>query len=139
RGAYAILPVNLDLEGSLLRSATVQPLTILRRPDAVHLVFFSIEGLPPELVFESANISQANGCTVSRENKAVVVRGQPNASFSFVADGKPVLLIPQAWAPQALVVSGQRLPFTSAVALPEGSNISLLVAGENSVGLSLYP
>jgi beta-galactosidase len=139
RGAYAILPVNLDLAGATLRSATVQPLTILRRPDATHHVFFSIDGLPPELVFAPTEITALANCTVTRDGDATVVRGRPGEFFSFEVAGQPVLVVPPAWAPQAVVLPGARLAFTPATAWPEDAALALLAAGTEPVDVSFYP
>jgi len=56
-GENAILPVNLDLEGVLLVSATTQPLTILKNQGHTTYVFFMPEGLQPVYEFEDRKVS----------------------------------------------------------------------------------
>ena len=140
QNAHAILPVNLDLDGTRLRSATVQPLTILSRAGGRHFVFFSIDGLPPELVFNKVEISDLQNGTVSRdEDGATVVRGPSDQCFSFVADGRRILVVPAGWAERASLAPDNRLLFTTATVTTTGSDVSLFSFGQTAQDVQIYP
>jgi beta-galactosidase len=138
-GESAILPINLDLNGSNLRSATVQPLTILHSGGRDHYIFFSIDGLNPELVFESAKIEGAQGCKVTKLEGATVVQGPANGAFSFSVDGKPVLVLPRELARLVATGPGERLLFSSAVITKEDGGVGITSAGAESVEIQAYP
>ena len=113
--------------------------SILRRPEATHHVLFSLDGLPPELVFATTEVTDLMGCTAERAGDTTVVRGAPGAFFSCRVAGQRVLVVPPAWAPQAVVLPGARLAFTEATAWPEGSSLALVAAGTEAVDVSFYP
>ncbi|WP_342646833.1 beta-galactosidase [Mucilaginibacter sp. CSA2-8R] len=54
-GATAIFPFNMDIDGTNLRYATVQPLFKLNGVMPTY-VFFAVDGVRPELMFDSKNI-----------------------------------------------------------------------------------
>lgn len=139
KGAAAILPINLDLDGTPLRSATVQPLAVLRRSERTHFVFFSIDGLEPELVFDRVTIEDPEGCAVSPLDSGSVVRGQPGRCFSFTADGKRVTVVTAALARQAVPLDGGRLLFAKAMVTVDGGEVTLRSAGETRVDVFAYP
>lgn len=58
KGISAILPFNMDLEGILLKSATVQPLAKLSNSGKIHYFFFSPEGLSPEFIFDEKTLKE---------------------------------------------------------------------------------
>lgn len=138
-GACAILPINLDLDGNLLRSATVQPLTILRPGGRPHYVFFSIPGLTPELVFDSGTVTEAVGCAVANEAGAVVVRGPAETSFSFSIDGNPVLVVPRQLALQAARFDDEHLVFSPAMLFAETDSLTLVSTGQPECTINVYP
>ncbi len=139
RNAHAILPINLALGAARLQSATVQPLTILRRPDATHFVFFAVDGLPPELVLDATAITELHHCEVSHEDGSVVVRGLADTPFSFSVGGIRVLVVPPSWSTQAATAPGGRLLFTPGVTLQDGAEVSLLGAGGSASEVRIYP
>jgi hypothetical protein len=139
QNAHAILPVNLALGAAHLRSATVQPLTILRRPDTTHFVFFAVDGLSPELVLELTHVSDPSQCDVAHEDGAVVVRGSADTPFSFAVEGARVLVVPQSWSTEASTAPGGRLLFTPGTALQDGAEVSLLGAGGSAQDVRIYP
>lgn len=137
----AILPVNLDLGGVLLRSATVQPLTIIRSGGVARHVFFSIDGFPPELVFTRAKVTGLQGCEVREEADSTIVSGTAGKGFSFVVGDQPVLVIPRELALQAAQAADGRLLFAEPAALViggDGENV-LFSRGQSSVLLQVYP
>lgn len=140
RGATAILPVNLDLGGAMLRSATVQPLTVLRDGMPSRPVFFSISGLTPELVFDAGAVTDVVECESSPlEGGAIVVRGPAGRCFSFKIDGQPVLVVTEEMARQAVLVGDGRLWFSSGMVTSEAVAISVLSTSETTVDVNLYP
>lgn len=138
-GASAILPINLDLGGALLRSATVQPLTILHHAGKNHYVFFSIDGLAPELVFDSGSVADVENGQVATTGGTSIVSGSADKSFSFKIDGTPVLVIPRSLALQATPLADGRLAFAQGTITSEGSRLVLRSVGETSVDLHIYP
>lgn len=138
-GTAAILPVNLDLDGVRLRSAMVQPLTILRGEGPARSVFFSIDGLPPELVFDAGTVTAAEGCEVEVTGGATIVRGVADRAFSFAIEGRPVLVVPRSLALEANVTPDGRLLFTRATLTVNGSELALRSAGATEVDVAVYP
>lgn len=138
-GADAILPINLDMAGTNLRSATVQPLTILRTAGQNHYIFFSIDGLPPELVFDSAKVQSAQGCRVSANGDATIVQGTEDQTFSFVVDGKQCVVLPRSLARLATSTADGRLLFGDATLTQEDQNIGLTLTGSHEVVVYAYP
>ena len=57
KGACAILPINLDIEGTRLRYSTAQPVTRLRVEDELYYFFFAHEAIDPEYCFDSDSVS----------------------------------------------------------------------------------
>ncbi|MCR5031297.1 MAG: beta-galactosidase, partial [Lachnospiraceae bacterium] len=56
----AILPFQLDMEGTLLKYATAQPLSVLREGDQVTYIFFTPKGMESRFVFEDGIITASN-------------------------------------------------------------------------------
>ncbi len=138
QGACAILPVNLDLGGTMLRSATVQPLTVLRHGGRQYYVFFSIDGLPPEMVFESGTVSALENCQMVKGD-GVTVSGPADRPFSFLVDQKPVLVVPRSMALLASETPDGRLMFADATVLSDGDREIVLSSGKDDVSVNLYP
>jgi beta-galactosidase len=57
-GAVATLPFHFDMDGILLKSATVQPLTRIEHDGNAHYFFFAPDGFPPEYVFDTATCAE---------------------------------------------------------------------------------
>jgi beta-galactosidase len=138
-GAAVILPINLDLAGTPLRSATVQPLSVLHYEGKTHHVFFSIDGLAPELVFDSGTVTDAENCQFTKADGATIVSGSTDRSFAFKIDGKPVLVIPRSLALQATPLGDGHLAFAKGMITSDGGKLTLLSVGETSVDLHVYP
>lgn len=82
-----ILPFHLMLDGVNYRSATVQPLTRLKKGKNIVHVFYAHEGIPAELVMDKQSVESvtvSNG-QVEEEEQAWFVRSTPgrNHSISF--------------------------------------------------------
>jgi beta-galactosidase len=138
-GSSAILPINLDVGGVNLRSATVQPLTVLKSGGQEHHIFFSIDGLAPELVFDSGEVQARHGCEVDRRDGATVVRGPLHQSFSFTIEGRPVLVIPRELAQFAAEGPGGRLLFGAGLITPAEGQTRLTLTGADKVTVHAYP
>jgi len=101
--------------------------------------FFSIDGLAPELVFDSANIQDLRDCQITKSGDATIVQGTPNQPFSFTADGKPILVLPRALARLAASTPDNHLLFADAVITQEGKGVGLTLTGSNEVVIHAYP
>jgi hypothetical protein len=55
-GTYGIWPVNLDLNGILLKYATAQPLTMVRDANVVYYFFLAPPGIQPEFAFDERTL-----------------------------------------------------------------------------------
>jgi hypothetical protein len=55
-GAYFIWPVNMNLDGAVMKYGTIQPVTCLTQSIAKLYVFSAIDGIIPEFAFEPANV-----------------------------------------------------------------------------------
>ncbi|HEU5079088.1 MAG TPA: beta-galactosidase [Opitutaceae bacterium] len=138
-GSSGILPLNLDVNGAQLRSATVQPLTVLRVKGKDHYLFTTIPGIEPELVFESTSVSQKEKCSISNlEDGAVVIRASGDAAFAFDVGNTRVVVLPYALALTANRVSDEQLVFFSDLLLGDGKGASLLTTN-TTADLAFYP
>ncbi|MBS1849363.1 MAG: beta-galactosidase [Acidobacteria bacterium] len=70
-------PVNMDLQGALLKYATAQPLTKLEDGKTTYYFFIAIPGITPEFVFAGSSVQafSARSGKLSREGKYVSVAG----------------------------------------------------------------
>jgi hypothetical protein len=75
--AYAVWPVNLDLNGVVLRYATAQLLCKLREPATY--VFFALPGIAPELAFE-------NGDDITIENLTGQITREQSTTYVHAID-----------------------------------------------------
>jgi len=135
----AILPINLDLDGSLLRSATVQPLAILKNEGRISRIFFSIPGLRPELVFKSGNVTDAQGCTVTSEEGLTIVRGNTEECFSFSVGDSKVLVLTRDLALQATRIGDGHLVFSPEMLYASEGALTLASPGQPDVTINVYP
>ncbi|MBC8026727.1 MAG: beta-galactosidase [Steroidobacteraceae bacterium] len=148
-GESMILPVNFDLGGITLASATAQPLTRLSDASGEHFVFFALEGVAPEFVFDGNHIStsRSHGCRAVRLAGRVRVRCAANRISSFdlaKAGAGPVhvLVLDRRSALNSWVLplaGASRLLISSAVPLPSTNGITLMGTNSNSVDISIYP
>lgn len=138
KGSSAILPFNLKLDKALLKSATVQPLTILRNSPSDYYVFSSLTGIEAELIFPSATrISQLKNAKVSTVNGFKRVSSGSGEVFSFKADGANVLVLPQHMALNATKI-GNQLYITDAVLLGKPGRLQL-ISRETDNKLHVFP
>jgi len=76
-GAYFVWPVNLDLNGALLKYSTAQLLCRVTSSDATYYFFFAVPGVAPEFVFEKRGFDsvEAPKASLSGTNDQVRVSG----------------------------------------------------------------
>ncbi|MGA4992816.1 beta-galactosidase [Nonomuraea bangladeshensis] len=74
-GAYFVWPLARPVGGSLLLTATAQPMGVLDADEPVH-VFCQAAGVPVELVFDAATVAEAEGpATVEHDGDRLVITG----------------------------------------------------------------
>lgn len=142
RGASGILPFNLDLSGVILRTATVQPLTALRRGKETHTVFMTVEGMKPELVFSGdQKIATEDGCTVAHREGITIISGEAERPFHFRVDDRHILVIPREFARTLVQADESSLVFSDADGFPApaGASLELRAIGRTSIQLQIYP
>ncbi len=113
-GAYGIWPVNLDLGGTTLRYATVEPLCRISDGKVETIAFFAWPGMPADFAFRLAagERIEASSARVSREGDLAYVEGvEPGLAAALRiahAGGREtqLLVLPRA---QALDLSRARL------------------------------
>lgn len=80
-GEEAVLPFEMDVEGYRLVWASAQPLSVIKSGDHPVYFFFSPEGMNPVYVWNSENLSGADG-------KTVTIYGNSDKRSSYVLNGK---------------------------------------------------
>ncbi|MFP4282411.1 MAG: beta-galactosidase [Opitutales bacterium] len=141
-GSWAVLPVNLPVGKATLRTATVQPLTVLdadgERPT---YVFVGREGMAPELVFAAGTVVDAGpGAEVETVDAGVRVSGSAEAPFAGELPGATVLVLPASLATQAYpLADGRHLVLTDGLLLPSADGVELRSRGATTAELQVYP
>jgi len=88
-GENFIFPVNLDLSGIALVSATAQPLAKLENEDLDRFVFVAAESASPEFIFGRKNelrISDASACAANEGSEMLLVECRSTDRSSFVIE-----------------------------------------------------
>lgn len=138
-GVSAILPFGLSLaDGLNLISATVQPLTVLRRGGETHHVFVSLPGLSPEFVFDGSPNFQLSGVQQARIGGRTVLRGPNDAVFSARSGQQHIVVLPYELALTVLRVN-DRLVFAPAELAETTGGIELVSRGSAGLKLHTYP
>lgn len=138
KGTSAILPFNLKLGSTLLKSATVQPLTVLGEGISHYHVFSAIEGISAEMNFPvSVKITGLKNARVRTVGSMRQVRGNSDAPFSFIADGVAFLVIPQQMALNTLKVNDQ-LIISDALILDSGDGLQI-ISRETANAVHVFP
>jgi hypothetical protein len=148
-GAYFIWPLNLDLDGTNLRYATAQPLTLLDQGKAgLVAVFAANAGVPVELSFDASARVAAPGAQVSTAGGHTLITGvQPGAGAAITVqrEGKRpltiVVLTPeQAQQLSVVQLAGQRRLLLSAdQAYVDGKVLQLRSVGDSKFRFAVYP
>lgn len=148
-GTQVILPFNMEIGGSNLRYATVQPLMVLSGKIPTY-VFFVPNGIKPEYVFDQGNllrVSSLNGTVVERKDSYSIIDLKPGTSCLiqlFLKNEKQVNILTltqeqslDAWKGSVkdieyLLLSKQNLTFTE-------NAIHIESLGEVDLELKAYP
>lgn len=137
-GATGIFPFNLEMEGAILLSATVQPLATLRRENGKHQVFRAVDGIIPQILFPSGTVVSAlDGAVQTDLSAGVLIKGDSSTPFSFTAGGNTFLILPEKMALNAYPVR-QRLVITEGLILQEQQELQFLSRRHSSL-LHIYP
>jgi beta-galactosidase len=150
-GAYFIWPLNLDLDGSNLRYATAQPVTLLDQGRAgVVAVFSASAGIPVELALDGVLAQQVktNGASVLSDQGHLLVREIQPGTAAAVTVQRPgarpltiVVLTPeQAQQLSVVQLAGQRRLVLSAqqTYVADGA-LQLRSVGNNEFRFAVYP
>nr|WP_319397484.1 beta-galactosidase [uncultured Carboxylicivirga sp.] len=122
----AILPFNLKLEKALIKSATVQPLTILEKPEMNYYVFHSITGIDAEMNFPAdTKLSKLNNARVTEVNGMKKVSAKTIAPFSFYANETYILIIPEHMAVNTTKIN-EDLYISDALILKDTNELQLI-------------
>lgn len=106
KNTSAILPFNLKLDDATIKSATVQPLTVLRNNDVKDYVFSAINGINAEFSFtQNTEISKIKNASVVLVNGFKVVKSKGTEPFSFVANGVNMVVLPHDMAINTLKIN----------------------------------
>ncbi len=140
-GSSAIFPFNTTIDGIGIRTATVQPYCHFSNGGKKYNVFVAIDGIAPELVLKGKVKVNGSGlkCSVVGENTVVSL---PEGRISEAQiNGVSFLVLPFNQALNAYLVgdTNKRLVISQAVVLDNGSAISLVSSGQESVDLGVYP
>ncbi|QBE67245.1 glycoside hydrolase family 35 [Pseudoduganella lutea] len=147
-GAYAIWPVNFDLDGTRLRHATAQPVARLDAgTDGITYVFAATEGIPVELALEADSATIDTPAPRSMQDGATIADVTPGTSRALTirrAGATPVhlLVLPAAQARQLVIgeVAGQRyLVLSGQQAWFEGGKLHLRSVGDAAMRFAVYP
>jgi len=134
----AIFPFNLNLGKMLLKSATVQPLTVLKTEKGENFIFHSIDGIIPEFVIEGDHVfAEIQNASKSVTDHYTVVQGKNGEIFSFKCDGNQFLVIPYEMALKSNKV-GERLIISDGVILGDNDQMSLITRVAKST-VHIYP
>lgn len=148
-GQSAILPFNFEMDGLLLKSATLQPLTRIEVDGVPHYFFFAPKGISPEYAMESSNIRQMDLTAArSRQLSELVlidpVPGTNNLITLTLNSGQRVRITTlteeqstQFWRTD---VAGRSRVFLSAAQLMfNGRTVQLRQTSEPRMRLGVYP
>lgn len=125
-GLSCILPFRVAVDGLMIRSATVQPLTRLKSNEATLLVFFAPDGLEPEIVLNNDSVQhiRLQGGTMEQGAAVTVIRPAVGMGYSVSvtsADGRCVSIVVLSrqealqayllplWGEQRLIISESHL------------------------------
>ncbi|MBS2099415.1 beta-galactosidase [Carboxylicivirga linearis] len=134
----AILPFNLQLEKALIKSATVQPLTILKKTEMNYYVFHSITGIDAEINFPTdTKISKLNNARVTMVNGIRKVSSNTSGPFSFTANETSILVIPEDMAVNATKIN-EDLYISDALILKDTNKLQLITR-ETENQIHIFP
>ncbi len=135
----AIFPFNFKLsDAAIVKSATVQPLSVLNRSEGDYYVFSGIDGVPSELVFTAeTKITKLKNAKVLIVKGKKKIQGNPDQAFSFQANGKQVMVLPECMAINTEEID-ETLYITEALLLPDDNNMQIVTQQTENL-LNIYP
>lgn len=139
-----IMPFNLDVSGVTIKYATVQPLISFSRDGDEYNVFFSVDGIHPEMVLATNNLKiKTTNCRIKKSNSDSKIEGENAEVFGFsfkkeTSGEVHFLVVTQEMANQAWCFSNQ-LIFSKAVITDNQGILNVLSLDESDVDLLFYP
>lgn len=138
KSTSAIFPFNLKLGQTLIKSATVQPLTTLHTDQGDCYVFFSIDGIVPEFVINgNPDLTKVINAKKDQISNITLVHGNNDEVFSFKNGMDQFLIIPRKMALNSNKIDNH-LIISDGLILNEGDQISLITRFGKS-NIHIYP
>ncbi|MBN2273466.1 MAG: beta-galactosidase [Bacteroidales bacterium] len=146
-GTSVILPFNIEFSGLPVKYATVQPLCSFVNAGEAYHVFFSVEGLSPEIVLKVPLTKiKTYGATAFQQNGNTLVSGEEGRVFECTIDlpGEKThfLIIPAEKALNAYLTGKpgyQYLMISESLVLEENEVINLMSKGKEKWEIEIYP
>ncbi|MFG6687733.1 beta-galactosidase [Mariniflexile sp. HNIBRBA6329] len=138
KNTSAILPFNLKLDEVTIKSATVQPLTVLHNNDSKHYIFSAINGIDAELSFtKDTKISKLKNASVVSVDGLKLVKAKGNEPISFTANGENMVVLPQDMAINALKI-GEALYVSDALIVEDQNKLQITSQNTDNI-LHVFP
>jgi beta-galactosidase len=149
-GAYFVWPVNLDVNGALLKYSTAQLLTRLNTAGVETYFFFALPGVVPEFVFDPASVSEfaAPSGTVARDAQRIQVRSVrtgPGIAISLrtrTGQRSNIVLLSQSQAENAWRVTfagAERLILSAQEVFADANTLHLAARGQPDFAFGIFP
>lgn len=145
-----VWPVNLDLNGALLKYATAQPLAKIDAGPIAYYFFTPSAGIAPEFAFAAATVSALNAKSgvVSRQDERIYVSGStPSTGVAMeirTRAGKTVRIVllsaeqaQNAW--KVAIAGHERMLISAADVFADGKTIHLRSRTGSTFAFSLFP
>ncbi|HPR30644.1 MAG TPA: beta-galactosidase [Prolixibacteraceae bacterium] len=138
KGLSAVFPFNLELGAAVVRSATVQPFTLLKQREGTYAVFYILKGIEPSLHFSyPTKITRLENALLSSDSHIVTVKPVMDGPFSFVANGVNFLVITNEMAINA-IVANEQLFVSDALVLANTHELELISKNTHNL-LHVFP
>lgn len=140
----AILPLWFEMHGNILKYATVQLVTRIKRQEADYYIFAGVGGMQREFVFESiTTFEEIEGCSISGSH--VQVKPKQCGVFSFMGkDGKKCVVVSiteedimNLW--QLDTAEGRRIIFSEVPVLYRDEKFEMEYTTGKNINLSIFP
>lgn len=148
-GVAAILPFKFDMDGLLLKSATVQPLTRIEHGETAHYFFFAPRGFAAEYAFDSSTFSDVRlqQATSRKSDALTLIDAIPGSGnlLTFTLPGGKRVLVTTLTAEQSTRfwkarIAGSERVFLSQSQLIFGERtVELRQTGEEKMSFAVYP
>lgn len=135
-GESAILPFGIAFNGVKFRYATVQPLCRFTKSGKEYNVFFSIDGISPEILLEGRHSVRGGQVKASVINGSTLLRLPQGTGASFTIDDKPFLILTRKDAENAYLAGDKLFIFDGIIS--EENGLSLLTTNRENT-LTVYP